>query len=52
MVEESLITENASDIFVFINRNSSIDTNNLNSINRLKIYLGGSWRVIRDSLND
>ncbi len=38
MVEESLITENASDIFVFINRNSSIGTNNLNSINRLKIY--------------
>ena len=22
------------------------------SVNRLKIYLGGSWRVIRDSLND
>ena len=38
IVEESVITENASDVFIFINRNSSFGTNNLKSINRLKIY--------------
>lgn len=38
IVEELLITEKASDVFIFINRNSTRGTNNLNSINRLKIY--------------
>ena len=38
LIEESIITEKASDIFLFINRSSSIDINNLASINRLKIY--------------